>query len=138
VQRARGIDYGSENPFVCLWGALLADDLVVVYREVFAKGLSPAEQAQLIRDSETSLEVGPGRPMPAAIDPSTFAANPDHPAPPKQKARSGSSATRRRTARSPGTTSALGCRSAAPTTAASRARPRSPAASSRGRTARSG
>lgn len=85
VQRARGIDYGSENPFVCLWGALLADDLVVVYREVWAKGLSPAEQAQLIRASETSDEVGPGRPMPAAIDPSTFAANPDHPAPPRQK-----------------------------------------------------
>lgn len=75
--RARGIDYGSENPFVCLWGALLADGLVVVYRELDATGLSPAEQAALIRASEP--EVTAGREINAAIDPSTFAANPDQP-----------------------------------------------------------
>jgi hypothetical protein len=85
ITRARGIDWGSEQPFVCLWGARLADDLVVVYREVYGPGLSSAEQAALIRASETDEEAGPGRPIPAALDPQCWASSPDDPSPPRMR-----------------------------------------------------
>lgn len=52
VVRARGIDYGVTNPFCCLWGAVMGDGMVVVYRELYQAGLTPIEQAQLILASE--------------------------------------------------------------------------------------
>lgn len=76
--RVRGIDYGSSAPFVCLWLVRPGpDDLVVVYREVWAQGLAPAEQARLILDSEGEDE----HDMPAALDPSCWAASADRPLP---------------------------------------------------------
>ena len=56
VVRARGVDYGMTNPFCCLWGALLSDGLVVVYRELYERNLTPVEQAQMILASEEPHE----------------------------------------------------------------------------------
>ncbi len=74
--RARGVDYGSTAPFVCLWGVRTGpDDLVVVYRELWAAGLTPAQQAAAILEAEEEDE----HRLPIALDPSTWAAAPDHP-----------------------------------------------------------
>lgn len=81
--RAVGVDYGNESPFVALWGVRLADDLVLVYREVWRRGLSPAEQAALILASEDQEGTQPERahnaPLPVALDPACWAASPDQP-----------------------------------------------------------
>lgn len=78
IARVRGVDYGSSAPFVCLWLARTGpDDLVVVYREAWRQGLTPAEQAQLILDSELEDE----HRLPLALDPSCWAAPPDRPLP---------------------------------------------------------
>lgn len=77
VARGVGVDYGSDNPFVALWGARLSDDLILVYREVWARGLTPSEQARRILESEA-----PGErdfPLPVALDPSCWAAAPEAP-----------------------------------------------------------
>ncbi|QIN94331.1 terminase [Arthrobacter phage Abba] len=71
--RAVGIDYGSSAPFAALWGAKLADDLIVVYRELYKPGLTPRQQAELIRDSEAPDERRPDRPIPLVLDPSMWA-----------------------------------------------------------------
>lgn len=87
VPRAIGIDYGMDAPFCALWGAKLADDLVVVYRELYRAELTPDQQARLILASELPGERGPGRPIPAALDPSCWARSPDDLArPPKAQA----------------------------------------------------
>jgi hypothetical protein len=85
IARGRGVDYGMENPFVCLWGARLADDLVVVYRELDGVGLTPTEQAQLILEQTSDEEEGDGRPVPTALDPSCWTAPPDQPPPRKMR-----------------------------------------------------
>jgi hypothetical protein len=77
--RAVGIDYGNTAPFVALWGAKLADDLIVIYREVDGKGLTPRQQAELIRDSEQEGERMPGRPLPLVLDPSMWARSINNP-----------------------------------------------------------
>ena len=56
IMRARGIDYGLSAPFCALWGAKLADGLIVVYRELYKAGLTPVEQAQWILASEQAHE----------------------------------------------------------------------------------
>jgi hypothetical protein len=71
--RAIGIDYGNTAPFAALWGAKLADDLIVIYREVGGTGLTPRQQAELIRDSEAPGERTPDRPIPLVLDPSMWA-----------------------------------------------------------------
>lgn len=76
VPRGIGIDYGLDAPFAALWGAKLADGLVVIYRELYAAGLTPKEQAAAILAAEAPGERAPGRPMPAWLDPSTWARNP--------------------------------------------------------------
>lgn len=76
--RAIGVDYGFDAPFVALWGARLADDLVVIYRELAAPGLTPTEQANAILDAETVGERITYRP-PVHIDPSTYARDPAQP-----------------------------------------------------------
>jgi len=77
--RAVGIDYGSSAPFVALWGAKLSDNLIVVYREVDGKGLTPRQQAELIRDSEAEGERTPDRPLPLVLDPSMWARSVNNP-----------------------------------------------------------
>lgn len=71
--RAVGVDYGMTDPFCALWGAMLPDGLLVVYRELYATGLTPAQQAAAIADAEAEGERAPHRPLPLAIDPAMFA-----------------------------------------------------------------
>lgn len=85
VARAQGIDYGVTNPFVCLWGAIV-NDQVVIYREVDGTGMTPTEQAIAIRAAEADDERGPGRPMRAALDPACFTPYPDAPRPTRKDA----------------------------------------------------
>lgn len=70
--RAVGVDYGSEAPFCALWGALLPDNMVIVYRELYETGLTPRQQADRIAQVEDTDERIPGRPIPIALDPSTW------------------------------------------------------------------
>lgn len=81
IPRAIGIDYGNAAPFAALWGALFPDGLVVIYRELYRTNLSPAEQARLVVDAESPGERGRGRPVPAYLDPSCWARNPNEPRP---------------------------------------------------------
>lgn len=48
--RARGVDYGSTNPWCCLWGAWDNDGNCYVYREAYAAGLTPEMQAKQAAD----------------------------------------------------------------------------------------
>jgi hypothetical protein len=72
-QRYRGIDFGTANPFCCLWGALdPSDGTMYIYREAYVKNLTAAEQARLIKSRSVN---GNGQPESIAmtvIDPSTF------------------------------------------------------------------
>lgn len=77
--RAVGVDYGMDAPFSAHWMWLGPDRLVVVYRELYASGLTPAEQAQALLDAEREGEREPGRPIPVALDPSTWARNAHQP-----------------------------------------------------------
>lgn len=76
ITRAVGVDYGLDAPYAALWGARLADGLIVVYREDYRPGLTPDQQARAIRDLEAPGERDIGRPVPVALDPSTWARNP--------------------------------------------------------------
>lgn len=78
IVRACAVDYGSEAPFCALWGALFSDGLVVVYRELYARHLSPAEQAEAIREAE-GPERALGRPLPTYLDPACWAKSPNAP-----------------------------------------------------------
>jgi len=70
VVRARGVDYGMTAPFCCLWGAKLGDDLVVVYRELYERNLTPLEQAQAILKAERPDERD--MPLVAHLDPACW------------------------------------------------------------------
>jgi hypothetical protein len=90
IPKGVGIDYGVAAPFCALWGAVFADRLIVVYRELYQAGLTPVEQAQAILDAEVQHdeegghgERAPGRPLPAWLDPSTWAPDPMHPVSPQ-------------------------------------------------------
>jgi len=49
-QRYRGIDFGTANPFCCLWGAVdPADGTMYIYREAYHKNFTAAEQARHIK-----------------------------------------------------------------------------------------
>ncbi|MEG1971270.1 MAG: terminase family protein [Burkholderiaceae bacterium] len=85
VVRAVGVDYGLDAPYAALWGARLADGLIVVYREDYRPGLTPAEQADAIVSLEAPGERDTGRPIPVALDPSTWARNPNTPHTPTGK-----------------------------------------------------
>lgn len=76
LPRGMGIDYGRDAPFCALWGAKLHDNLVVVYRELYKADLTATQQAELILRSEAPGERRPGRPVPAALDPSTWTRSP--------------------------------------------------------------
>lgn len=75
-RRGVGVDYGMEAPFCALWGAKLPDGLIVIYRELYKAGLTPAEQAKLILASEMPSERTANRPVPVALDPSCWARTP--------------------------------------------------------------
>ncbi|MGA3219247.1 MAG: AAA family ATPase [Acidimicrobiales bacterium] len=45
VRRYCGIDFGYAAPFAAIWGALDGDKRWWIFRELYEKGLSPAEQA---------------------------------------------------------------------------------------------
>jgi hypothetical protein len=77
--RVIGVDYGSSAPFSAHWMALLPDGLVVVYRELYMKGLTPREQALAIRNAEAPDERMPGRPLPIVLDPSMWARSVNNP-----------------------------------------------------------
>lgn len=81
IVRGLGVDYGLDAPFCALWGARLADGLIVVYRELYLAGLTPTEQAEAILAAEAPGERGVGRPMPAWLDPSAFARSATSPPP---------------------------------------------------------
>lgn len=86
IRRGMGVDYGMDAPFAALWGASLSDGLVVVYRELYAPELTPDEQAAAIEAAEAPGERDIRRPIPIALDPSTWARNPHvlrSPKPPK-------------------------------------------------------
>ncbi|KWW97366.1 putative phage terminase (plasmid) [Carbonactinospora thermoautotrophica] len=76
IPRAVGVDYGLDAPFCALWGARFGDGLVVVYRELYAAGLTARQQAEAIRDAELPGERSPGRPIPVMLDPSCWARGP--------------------------------------------------------------
>lgn len=44
-----GIDFGIGAPFCALWGATDPEGKVHIYRELYAKGMSPVEQAEQIK-----------------------------------------------------------------------------------------
>lgn len=49
-QKYRGIDFGTANPYCCLWGALdPSDGTMYIYREAYAKNLTAADQARQIK-----------------------------------------------------------------------------------------
>lgn len=76
VPRAVGVDYGIDAPFSAHWGAKFGDGLIVVYREVYERGLTPKQQAEAIRDAEAQDERGPNRQIPIALDPACWARDP--------------------------------------------------------------
>ncbi len=47
--RYRAVDYGYAAPFCCLWLAKRPDGSVVVYRELYASGLTATEQAKQVK-----------------------------------------------------------------------------------------
>lgn len=81
--RAIGIDYGSSAPFAAIWAAKLSDNLIVVYRELYKAGLTPQQQAKLIKSSEAPDERRPERPISLVLDPSMWARSVNQPGVPR-------------------------------------------------------
>lgn len=50
VRIFRGIDFGYTNASVCLWGALLPDGTIIVYKEIYMSRLSNSDFAKKIRE----------------------------------------------------------------------------------------
>jgi hypothetical protein len=72
-QKFRGIDFGTANPFCCLWGALdPSDGTMYIYREAYAKGLTAAEQARHIKKLSVDHENSPENFSMSVGDPSMF------------------------------------------------------------------
>jgi hypothetical protein len=70
VRRFCGIDFGYAAPFCALWGARDGDGRWWIYRELYEKGLSPAEQASRIMAAERKAGEAD---VAHFIDPSTVA-----------------------------------------------------------------
>ncbi len=71
--RYRGIDFGTANPYACLWGAWNpADGTCYVYRESYQKNLTAAQQAMLIRELSKHPNGKAESITSSVIDPSTF------------------------------------------------------------------
>lgn len=85
IPRGLACDYGLEHPWCALWGAVLSDGLVVVYRELHAPGLTPRSQAEQIRFVEAQAgERLPGRPMPTVLSPDAWRRDPSEESTAKQ------------------------------------------------------
>jgi len=53
-ERVKGIDYGYASESCCLWGIMdINDNTLIIYRELYKKGLTGAELASIITDMET-------------------------------------------------------------------------------------
>tara|TARA_R100000278_G_scaffold22673_1_gene21244 strand:+ start:16418 stop:18181 length:1764 start_codon:yes stop_codon:yes gene_type:complete len=53
-ERVKGIDYGYASESCCLWGAIdINDGTLIIYRELYRKGLTGEELASIITDMET-------------------------------------------------------------------------------------
>lgn len=76
--RAIGVDWGSSAPFAAVWVAKVGE-AYVVYREAYAKGLTPDQQAERIHSVMGVDENGPGRITPIALDPACWARSPQQP-----------------------------------------------------------
>jgi len=50
--RYRAIDFGTRNPFACLWGALSPDDRLYIYREHYRAGWTISKHVEVIRTAE--------------------------------------------------------------------------------------
>lgn len=51
-QRYCGIDYGIRAPFAAIWAAVDNDQRIWIYREIYASGLYPEDQANAILEAE--------------------------------------------------------------------------------------
>lgn len=81
TRRLMGIDFGVSNPFAALWGALLADNQLLIYRELYQADLTASEQAKLILASEMPGERLSSRPIPTYLDPACWQREANSPAP---------------------------------------------------------
>jgi hypothetical protein len=53
-ERVKGIDYGYASESCCLWGIMdINDNTLIIYRELYKKGLTGEELASIITDMET-------------------------------------------------------------------------------------
>lgn len=68
---AVGVDYGLSAPFCALWGCLIGET-VIIYRELWGANLTAENQAKLILEAERPGERTVQRPIPVALDPSTW------------------------------------------------------------------
>ena len=66
--KAVAVDYGMSAPFCALWGALLPNGLVYVYREAYRAELTPEQQADMILDLEVEHERRQEWPIPVVLD----------------------------------------------------------------------
>lgn len=78
VVRALGVDWGSAAPFAGVWAAKVGE-IIIVYKEAYGKGLTPPEQAHMLRDLETPAERDLGYITPLALDPAMWARSPNQP-----------------------------------------------------------
>ncbi len=70
--RGVGVDYGFSAPFAALWGAKLADGLIVIYRELYETEKTAVQQAEMIRDSEDGWEGSDRSHRGVVMDPSMW------------------------------------------------------------------
>lgn len=59
-RKVRSIDFGFNNPFVCLWGAINGDGDIYVYREMYFSGRIVRVHAAGIRDRDDTRIITPG------------------------------------------------------------------------------
>lgn len=72
-QKYRGVDFGTANPYCCLWGAIdPSDNTMYIYREAYAKNLTAAQQARAIKSLSVSTENKPETYVMSVGDPSMF------------------------------------------------------------------
>lgn len=58
-RKVRSIDFGFNNPFVCLWGAIDPDDDIYIYREIYHSQRIVKQHATGVKDVDGQL-VSPG------------------------------------------------------------------------------
>lgn len=68
--RVIGVDYGFADPFAAVWMIKLADDLVLVYRELVRTELTARQQAELVAANTTTQEFDAG--LTVHMDPSMW------------------------------------------------------------------